>query len=289
MFFVSIGLTLAALATTVAFGLNLGTDFTGGSILELEFSKDRPAVSEVQGVLSGMVKDVSFGSVGERGLILKMPEISQTQHQEILKKIKDKFTGQEITEKRFDSVGPVIGEELRSKSVTAIIVVLVAITIYIAMVFRKMAVAVSPWIMGGAAMMALAHDIIIPIGVFSFLGHFYNVEINAVFVAAILTILGFSVSDTVVIFDRIRENVIRNRVREKFSPLAHKSVVQTLTRSLNTTFTVLLSLFAIYFFGGESLKYFSLALIIGIFLGAYSSIFVATPILMWWSERPRSR
>ena len=143
--------------------------------------------------------------------------------------------------------------------------------------------------MGVAAMLALFHDIMIPIGVFAILGHLHNVEISAVFVAAILTILGFSVSDTVVIFDRIRENVIRNRVKEEFGRLVHISVMQTLTRSLNTTFTVLLSLIAIYFFGGESLKYFSLALIIGIFLGAYSSIFVASPLLVFWAKWLKSR
>lgn len=291
MFFFSLALTLAALVAVVVFGLNLGVDFKGGSVLELEFTKERPSVSDIQKVLTdgSPVRDVSSSSVGDKGLLLKMGEISEEQHQAVLGLIKEKFPDNELSEKRFDSIGPVIGGELKSKSIKAIIILLMAITVYIAVVFRKMSLTVSPWIMGVAAMLALFHDIVIPVGVFSLLGHFYNVEISAVFVAAILTILGFSVSDTVVIFDRIRENVIRNKAREEFGKIVHKSVMQTLTRSLNTTFTVLLSLIAIYLFGGESLRYFSLALIIGIFLGAYSSIFVASPLVVFWARWLKNR
>ena len=136
-----------------------------------------------------------------------------------------------------------------------------------------------------AAIIALVHDVVIPIGVFAALGHYQGVEITAVFVAAVLTILGYSVSDTVVVFDRVRENILKFGTAEKFAPLVHKSIIQTLARSLNTTFTTLLSLLAIYFFGGESVKYFSLAMIIGIFLGAYSSVFVASPLLVWLSKK----
>ncbi len=285
MFFFSIALTIAALGAFMVYGLNLGIDFRGGSILEIEFNSTRPSLEDIQKVLSDniSVKDIEVSSVGDRGILLKMGEISEVQHQEVLNKIRDSFD-EPSQEKKFDSIGPVVGRELENKSVQAIIITLLAIIIYIAFVFRKMSVVLSPWAMGLAAMLALAHDIIIPVGVFSLLGHFYGVEISAVFMAALLTILGYSVSDTVVIFDRIRENVIRNRMRERFSNLVHTSIMQTLTRSLNTNFTALLSLVAIYLFGGESLRYFALALIIGIFLGAYSSIFVASPLLVWWSE-----
>ena len=290
MFFVSIALTIGALVTFFSYGLNLGVDFRGGSILELEFNDVRPSAEDIHKVLSDnlTVKDIEVGLVGDKGILLKMGEISESQHQEILKKLKDNFEDQ-LQEKKFDSIGPVVGKELEDKSVNAIIITLLAIIIYIAFVFRKMSVVLSPWVMGLAAMLALAHDIIIPVGVFAFLGHFYNIEISAVFMAALLTILGYSVSDTVVIFDRIREDVIRNRSKEGFGKLVHVSIMQTLTRSLNTNFTALLSLVAIYFFGGESLKYFALALIIGIFLGAYSSIFVASPLLVWWSSWTKLR
>jgi len=279
MFFVSIGLTLAALAAFLIFGLSLGIDFRGGSIMEISFDQDRPLVENIRKALP---EDVEISLAGDRGVIVKMGEISESQHQEILKKLSGTFEG--VREEKFDSIGPVVGKELEDKSVRAIIITLLAIIVYIAFVFRKMAIVLSPWAMGVAAMLALFHDIVIPVGVFAFLGHFYNVEISAVFMAALLTILGYSVSDTVVIFDRIRENVIRNRLKVSFAKLVHDSIMQTLTRSLNTNFTALLSLVAIYLFGGESLKYFALALIIGIFLGAYSSIFVASPLLVWWSR-----
>jgi preprotein translocase subunit SecF len=151
-----------------------------------------------------------------------------------------------------------------------------------------MAKVLSPWALSAATIIALIHDVLVPIGVFALLGYYFGVEINGIFLAAVLTILGYSVSDSVVVFDRVRENVLRFGSREEFGALVHRSVMQTLSRSLNTTFTTLLSLIAIYFFGGDSVKYFALALIIGIFLGAYSSIFIASPILVWWSGKPRN-
>ena len=285
MFVVSIGLTIVALAALLMFGLNLGVDFKGGSILEISFSGERPAVDNIQGLLKSKFpdKDISIYASGNDGFILRTGELLEKEHQDIFNSVKKEYSKTTVTEKRFDSVGPIIGQELKQKSVKALILTLLAIVVYIAFVFRKMSTALSSWAMSIAAMLALAHDVLIPIGVFSLLGHFYGVEISAVFVAAILTILGYSVSDTVVVFDRVRENVIRNRSKENFGEIVHKSIMQTLTRSLNTNLTVLLSLVSIYLFGGESLKYFSLALIIGIFLGAYSSIFVASPLLVWWS------
>lgn len=286
VFFVSIGLTVVALASFTMLGLNFGVDFNGGSIMEIKFSGERPPISDIQNVLKEVLPsyDFSINQASENKLVIRSAEISEENHQALLGALRDKYSDQTIEEESFGSIGPIIGQELKSKSIRAIILVLGAVIVYIAFVFRKMSVVLSPWAMGVAAVAALAHDIIIPIGVFSILGKYLNVEISAVFIAAILTILGYSVSDTVVIFDRVRENVIKNKIRENFGAVVHKSVLQTLTRSLNTTFTTLLSLVAIYFFGGESLKYFSLAMIIGIFLGAYSSIFVASPLLVWWSE-----
>lgn len=291
VFFLSVGLTLAALIAFLVLGLNLGVDFRGGSSIELNFDGGRPLAKELHNALDGKFGSVEFEliTVGDSGLILKSGELPEDVHQKVLENLKNNFASLKIEEKQFNSIGPIVGQELKSKSITAIIIVLLAVMIYIAYVFRKMAVVLSPWAMGFAAMIALFHDIIIPVGIFSVLGYFYDIEIGAVFVAALLTILGFSVSDTVVIFDRVRENVIKIRTKENFASTVHHSVMQTLTRSLNTTFTVLLSLIAIYFFGGESLKYFSLAMIIGIFLGAYSSIFVASPLLVWLSGWTKKR
>lgn len=285
-FWFSISLMIAAIISILAFGLKLGVDFRGGSLMEIEFTKNRPETEAIKKTLTvdSLIKNADISPIGERGFIIRSDELSEQQHQNVLRRLEINFKDNPISEKRFDSVGPVIGQELKRRSIIAIIIVLVAINVYIAFVFRKMARVLSPWAMGIAAVVALLHDVMIPTGVFALLGRYAGVEIGAVFVAAALTILGFSVSDTVVIFDRVRENVLRYGSKENFGQIVHKSVMQTLTRSLNTTFTTLLSLFAIYFFGGESIKYFSLALIIGIFLGAYSSFFVASPLLVWWSR-----
>lgn len=288
MFFFSISLVVASVILTAVFGLPFGTDFKGGTLMEVNFKDGRPEAVKVQEGLKKTGKDfgdISLSSAGERSYILRLKEIDESGHQEILSVLKSEFPG--LREDRFDSVGGVIGQELKRKSVTAMILVLLLIIIYIGVVFRKLAGTLPPLAMGLAAIVALLHDVLIPIGVFAFLGHYYGVEITAVFVAAILTILGYSVSDTVVIFDRIRENILRHGEKENLPLLVHISIMQTLTRSLNTTFTTLLALLAIFFFGGDTLKYFSLALIIGIFLGAYSSIFVASPILVWWPKKKK--
>lgn len=289
LFCISMLMVVLAIVAIAFFGLKFGADFTGGAMLEVQFAKgvklpDIQKVNELVAKSTGL-SDISVSPVGGDSLIFRLKEIDETTHQKILADLKSAFG--DLQEKRFDSVGAVIGGELKQKSLTAVIMVLLLVVLYIAFVFRKMSRTLSPFTMGLAALVALAHDVIIPIGAFAFLGRHYGIEVTGVFVAAVLTILGYSVSDTVVIFDRVRENVLRFGSKEEFPLLVHKSIMQTLSRSLNTTFTVLLSLIAIYFFGGESIKYFSLAMIMGVFLGAYSSISVASPLLVWWSK-PRS-
>ena len=285
MFFVSAALTVSAIVLVAVFGLRFGVDFEGGSLLEVSFKSQRPTIDELTSALSAIpgVKNVSISPAGEKGMLIRLNDVNEQVHQNVLGVISTKFGS--VTEDRFDSIGPTIGNELRSKSIKAIVVLLIAIVLYIALVFRKMARILSPWAMGFAAVVALAHDILIPFGVFALLGYYLDVEITAVFVAAALTILGYSLSDSVVVFDRVRENILRLGNSQGFAELVHKSIMQTLVRSLNTTFTTLLALIAIYLFGGESIKYFALALIIGIFAGAYSSIFVASPILVWLSGK----
>lgn len=283
MFWVSILLVASAVAMMVVFGLKFGVDFKGGSVMELNFKNGRPDTEAIDGALAD--KDASLSPSGAGGLIIRTRELTEPNHQIILRKLNVAFPSAGLEEKKFDSVGPVIGNELKSKSITAIILVLAAIMVYIAIVFRKLSRFLSPWSLGGAAIIALMHDIVIPAGVFSWLGHAHGVEISAVFVAAVLTILGFSVSDTVVVFDRVRENLMKGGAKNGLGAVVHKSIMQTLTRSLNTTLATILSLVAIYLFGGESIKYFALALIMGFFFGAYSSIFVASPLLVWWNKR----
>ncbi|OGM98890.1 MAG: protein-export membrane protein SecF [Candidatus Yanofskybacteria bacterium RIFCSPLOWO2_01_FULL_41_34] len=289
MFWVSILLAKSSIVVVLIFGLRLGVDFKGGSVLELEFTKGRPEIEAVQKSLFDF-KDLSLTPFGANGLIIRTGELSEQNHQIILGKFKTSFPSSGLEERKFDSVGPLIGNELKNKSIIAIILVLFGVIVYIAIVFRRLSGVLPFWAMGLSAIVALVHDVVIPMGVFALLGHFYGIEISAVFVAAALTVLGYSVSDTVVVFDRVRENVGRDiskfrHVDMSFGAVVHRSIMQTLTRSLNTTFTTLLSLIAIYLFGGESIKYFALAMIMGIFLGAYSSIFVASPLLVWWNRR----
>jgi len=284
LFSISIITTLIAGYFLINHGLKLGVDFKGGSVIELQYSENRPEVGVISKALEvSKVQGVSVTPSGDKDLIIRSATLNEDQHQQVLnslKAINDKFT-----EKRFDSIGPSLGEELRSNSVIGIAVLIGVIMLYISIVFRTMGRVISPWAMGVAALFALIHDVIISLGIFSFLGFYYGVEISAVYVAVALTILSYSISDTVVVFDRVRENIIRFGGRDSFLILVHKSILQTLTRSINSSMTTILALLAIYIFGGESIKFFAMALIIGIALGTYSSIFVASPVLMWWGAR----
>lgn len=294
MFSVSLIAIVASLVLFLIYGLNLGIDFRGGSAIELEFEKNRPAVEELKEIFKNY-KDLSVTQAGEKGIILKTIEINEDKHQEILAAIRGSFPDSPFEEKRFDSIGSVLGEELKRKSVIAIVIALILISLYLAIVFSKIGGIVSPWVLALGAIAALLHDLLLPVGVFSWLGHFRGVTIDAPLIAAALAILGYSINDTIVVYDRIRENIIRDanlRIHANdandandFSQIVHKSIKQTLVRSINTTLTTLFAVIAIYIFGGPTLKNFSLALIIGIASGAYSSIFVASPILMMLHTR----
>ena len=275
---------LASLASLVVYGLKLGIDFTGGSVVEVEFS---PAAAGRPGeeVLRGKMSELGLGQfvlqpVGESGFSLRTRELGEADGRRILG-VFSSFG--EIKHFSVASVDPLIGRELRTRSVWAALLVLAAIILYIALAFRKVSRPVSSWFYGLFAVTALFHDIFIPLGVFSALGHFKGVEIDALFVTAILTVLGFSVHDTIVVFDRIRENLKLNLSRN-FEEIVGKSLSQTIVRSVNTSLAVLVVLSALYFFGPASTQYFALALIIGIIAGTYSSIFIASPLLVTWNN-----
>lgn len=280
-FFISIILFLGSLLSLLVFGLKLGIDFTGGSLMEIEFLQKRLSNQEIQEKLNDLeLGQISFQPTGEKGLILKLKDINEETHQNILMKI-----GQnQITEKRFESIGPLIGQELKSKAFWAIVLSLIFIVIYIAWAFRKVSQPVASWQYGLVAIIALFHDLFITIGFFSLFSHFQIIEIDLSFVAAFLTILGYSVNNSIVIFDRARENLLRTNWTD-FKEVMNKSVNQSLTRCLNTAITTLFVLLAIFFLGGQSIKYFSLALIIGIIIGTYSSIFITSSLIVVWQER----
>lgn len=280
-FLISLILMTVASALFLIYGFNLGTDFTGGSLLEIRSQKLE--IGGVKDVFERINIDNAVVSETEDGFLIKMPEISEERHQEILNELRN-FG--ELEEKRFDSIGSVLGSELKRKSIIAIAIALILISLYLAIVFSKVSGAISPWVLALGAIVALLHDLLLPIGVFAWLGHFKGVAIDAPFIAAALAILGYSINDTVVVYDRIRENVLKNP-SGNFNEIVHKSIKQTLTRSVNTTLTTLFAVIAIYVFGGPTLKNFSLALIVGIASGAYSSIFVASPILMMMHHAKR--
>lgn len=307
-------LVAISLFSLLIWGLNLGIDFTGGSLLEVQFTENRPANNEVEVVL----EDLDLGSlyvqpVDETNMLLRFQDISEDKHQEVLKRLRTNFgedtsNGVEleletasssdatntpeisvgyvgdngVIEQRYDSVGPTIGKELKEKSVSAMMMVLIFIVLYIAIAFRRVSKPVASWKYGLSAIIALFHDVIITMGVFAILGEFYDIEVNTPFVAAMLTVLGYSVNDTIVVFDRVRENLPKSH--EDFEGTVNTSVNQTIRRSINTSVTTLIVLLAVLFFGGETIRSFVLALSIGVFVGTYSSIFLASPILVLWEK-----
>ena len=267
----------------ISFGLRLGIDFTGGTIMEVEFTETVPS----NNIVEEKLLDLNLGEIvvqptGEKGMILRFRNVDEPTHQEILKRLGD------VKELQFEAIGPVIGKELARKTRNSILLALLLIMIYIAFAFRRLTFPAQSWQYSMAAMIALFHDIIIPLGVFSLLGNMYGIEVTIPTIAAILTVLGYSITDTVVVFDRIRENLLKRKFAS-FQETVNQSLNQTLGRSINTAVTVLLTLFALYFFGGETLKHFSLALIIGIISGMYSSIFIASPLMVSWVEMKEKR
>lgn len=266
----------------VAWGLPLGIDFTGGSLMELEFSGSVPSQETVREHLVAFeLGEVQIQQTGEKGMILRMRDMDEETHQRVLEIIRG--VDSELIEKRFVSVGPVIGGELKRKAIWALVLVLVMIIAYIAAAFRRVSHPISAWKYGVVAIVALIHDVAIPTGLFVYLGKFHGVEINALFISALLTILGFSVHDTIVVFDRVREN-LRKRAGVDFEETVNISIHETITRSINTSLTLLFVLLTLFFLGGDSTKYFSLALIVGTVVGVYSSIFIASPLLVTWHK-----
>lgn len=266
--------------------LKFGIEFTGGSTMEVQFQNARPGNDQISSQLSSFgLGDITVQPTGTDGVVLKFKGIDEATHQQILSKLNALSP---VQEKSFEYIGPSIGNELKTKTIIAILLALIVITAYIAFAFRKVSRPVSSWKYGVTSLIALFHDILIPVGVFSLLGRFYNVEVTVPIIAALLTILGFSVHDTIVIFDRIRENIMRQG-SSSFAETVNKSLNQTVGRSISTVVTVLLVMFSLFLFGGETLKWFSLALIIGISSGAYSSIFIASPLLVSWQKWSEKR
>jgi preprotein translocase subunit SecF len=272
---VLIGLSILAL---ILWGLKPGIDFTGGTLIELQFKNPVPTKQEILDKLKDLnLSDPNLQTSGDNGWLLRIKEINEATHQQILAKL-----GQP-EETRFESIGPTIGAELTRKAEWAVVLVNLAILAYIAWAFRRLSKIITKgesWLYAGGAIFALVHDVILMLGTFAVLGHFRGFEINSTFITAVLTVIGYSVNDTIVVYDRIRENLLTYGWKD-FTGIVNRSLNETLIRSLNTTFTTLLALLALFFFGGESIRDFILAMMVGIATGAWSSMALAMPFLFF--------
>jgi preprotein translocase SecF subunit len=373
-FALSLFMVVTSIAALAVWGLRLGIDFTGGTLMEVGFNGTSLSNQEIKDALKGLnLGEINIQSSGSGTTFLRFKNVDETTHQAILTALNKEaasmlgtgasvptagsatpiITTQQnaaqqnapirpvqidakdasgsnvavdavpvttpapatdaaatpgataptdtsaqqasttaqatatdnkyVAEKSFESIGPVVGNELQSSAKWALAIAVIAIILYIAWAFRKVSYPVSSFKYGIIAAVALLHDVLSTVGVFAVLGHFLGIEVGISFVAALLTILGYSVHDTIVVFDRIRENLFRFGSRD-FEETVNNCVNETLARSINTSFTVILTLTALFLFGGSSIRYFVLALIVGVTVGTYSSIFVASPLLVTWQK-----
>ena len=284
-FIISGSLSIVMLASLLIWGLKPAIDFTGGSLMEIQFANteiDNLAINEVI-VNNEIDNNPVIQTSGENRFLIRLQPIDEASHQELTARLLELDEGAE--ELRFEFIGPIIGQELKSQAIYSIIVVIFAIILYVAWAFRKVSYQVSSWKYGIIAVIALVHDILMVVGVFAILGNVIGVEVGLPFIAALLTILGYSVNDTIVIFDRIRENLHKKESHSReFEETINISINESITRSVNTSLTTLIVLSSIFFFGGASIKFFVLALILGMIAGTYSSIFLAASLLVEFNK-----
>ena len=269
-------------------GLNLSIDFTGGSRLTLSFdtivnSSEVQLVGEV--LKAGKIKVASIEK-SNKSIFIRTSPMDQSQNNKFVSILSEKF--KDVKEQEFETIGPVIGQETTWNALKAVGIASILIIFYITWSFRQVPKPASSFKFGICAIIALIHDVLIVVRSFAIFGHFLGVEVDSLFVTAILTIIGFSVHDTIVVFDRIREN-LKKMGGADFSKTFNESIMQTIDRSLNTSLTVFLVLVALLLFGGESIRWFVVALLIGITVGTYSSIFIASPLLVVWEAWDRKR
>lgn len=277
--------SVLAIIAIALWGLKPGIDLAGGSMLHVGF-ENRPALEEVNEAVGKLgYGEIRVQASNERDYILRQRELSGDEKKKLMETL---GTFGQVTEIEFNSVGPTIGEEIVRKSWWAIAFVSISIIVFIAFAFRHVSEPVSSWKYGLVAIITLLHDILIPTGLFAYLGHARGAEVGVFFIVAILTILGISINDTIVVFDRIRENLRHNEEKhhhEAFGDTVWQSIMQTMARSINTSVTVVIMLVALFALGPESTKDFSLTLIIGMVAGTYSSVFLASPLLVEIEKR----
>ncbi len=274
-------LILISLGAIIFFGINLGIEFVGGSVLEAEYLEDRPQVEDISEKLEEVgLRELNIQPLGEKGFLIRTDAADEKTRREIASVLE----GAEV--KQFESIGPAVGEELKNMSLIAILLASFLVILYIAMSFKESDGSISSVKYGViATAVAFLHDVFIVLGIFAILGNFYGVQVTIPIAVALLTTLGYSINDTVVIFDRLRENIRKQKNRgDSLEEIVDSSLNQTIGRSVGTSVTTLLVLFALLFLGGATLYYFVLALILGVFLGTYSSIFLVGPLVLDWNN-----
>lgn len=276
-YILSLVIIIPGTLSLMLWGLKLSVDFTGGTIIEISGTQDTAAVQKVAS--NNKFENLTV-TKASGALLVRSKQVSEENHKKFLTDLNSVKGAKEI---RIESVGPSISQEITRNAIILVSLASAVIVFYIAYSFRKVPKPANSWEFGVAAIVALLHDALVVVGIFSILGHFFNVEIDPLFITAILTVIGFSVHDTIVIFDRIRENLIKG-TGETFEEVVNRSVVEMLPRTISTSFLVWAILLVLYLFGGETIKYFVLALLIGIFSGTYSSILNASPLLVTWQE-----
>ena len=269
-----------AIACIVLFGLKLGIDFKGGTLMEVRFSESSDVsadlVREKLGALN--LQSLSVQPTDNRGMILRYLASDETANERVLTELRT--TDQAVAQLRVDFIGASVSNQMQSQALVGTLVAVLVVALYIAWAFRKVSYPINSWEYGIGAVIALLHDILITVGAFALFGHFLGIEVGIPFIAALLTILGYSVNDTIVVYDRVRENLLRSRVGTDFETIVNRSLNETLVRSINTSLTVIITLIAVAIFGGESVRWFAIALLIGVSFGAYSSIFIASALLV---------
>ncbi|NTW89368.1 MAG: protein translocase subunit SecF [Candidatus Moranbacteria bacterium] len=279
-YWISGALAVFSVAAIAVFGLRLGLDFKGGTMIEIRFAKTpAPQVSEVQDALATLdLRSLTVQATGDNGAIIRFLASDETVNDKALEELKK--TDPDLSVLRTDFIGASVSGDIRKNAIWGTLLSVIAIAAYIAFAFRKVSHPIGSWDYGWGAVIALAHDLLITTGFFAFFGKFLGVEVGVPFIAALLTILGYSVNDTIVVYDRIRENLLRSRAKSDFEVIVNRSVNETMSRSINTSLTVLIVLAAVAAFGGEGIRWFAIALLLGVSFGTYSSIFVASALLV---------
>lgn len=289
------GLVLAAaLGAIFVFGLPLSIDFTGGSLMQVNYPNGRPALADVQKEIAVVpLGAVSVRESGASAVSIRSRTMTPAEHDAVLAALSQgtsmgSTSSPQATELSYTSVGPSLGGQFANKALWAILAVALSIILYIAFAFRKVSRPVPSWGYGLTVIAILVHDLIIPAGFFAIFAHFTGGEVDALFVTALLALLGYSVNDTIIIFDRIREHLALNEKtnnKEPFETTVGKSITETMTRSINTSLTVVLALLALVILGAPATRDFSLVMLVGVIAGTYSSILLAAPLLVPLSRK----